>query len=201
MQKKASKPSGKGTNQLPAGVRAHKFTRTRDFGLVSKAALDTGGSLQFTLDQVPSYAELTTLYDAYSIDRVEVTFVWFAPYVGATAGAAQMPVMVITPDYDDANPVTTVNEIGEYGQARVVPFTTAKNSHTISVVPRAAKQMFRGVTSGYSWAEKSAVIDAGNIDVPHYGLKWFTQHYNSTYHPDSLIKIYVKFHLTGYAVR
>lgn len=201
MRKNASKSSGKGTNQLPTGVRAHKFTRTRDFGVIAKSALDTGGSLQFTLDQVPSYAELTTLYDAYSIDKVEVTFVWFSPFTGAATGAAQMPIMMVTPDFDDANPVTTVGEIGEYGQARVVPFNLARNSHTVTIAPRAAKQVYRGVTSGFSWAEKSAIIDAGNVDVPHYGLKWFTQFYNSTYTPDSLIRIYIKFHITGYAVR
>ncbi len=184
-------------NQLPPGVVAHRLVRLRDFGSISSAALDQGGSLQFTLDQVPGYAELTNMYDAYSIDKVEVTFVW-------TKGnaAVDFPCMVVTQDYDDATAPATVGEVGEYNSSRLLTFTPAMNKQVVTVEPRCAQTVFRtGVTSAYSWGTKSQIIDAANADCPHYGLKWFLVNYNTTYQPTSIMKVYLRFHLTAYATR
>jgi hypothetical protein len=197
-----SKAMSTGRAGLPPGVRVHKFTRTRDFGTVAKAALDTGGSLQFSLDQVPGYTEFTNLYDAYSIDSVDITFVWWQPYSGVTSGAAQSPCMIITPDYDDAATPATFDEVGEFSTASLHPMSLAKNSFTITVKPRVATSLFRaGVTSGYGWGGQSQVIDCGTADVPHYGLKWFTMFHSNTYTPDSSIRMIIRYNLSCYASR
>lgn len=189
-------------SNLPPGVKKHKFTRIRDFGSVAKAALDVGGSLQFTLDQIPGYLEFNNLYDAYSIDSVDVTFVWWQPYTGASASAAQCPTMIVTRDYDDAGTPATFAEVGEYSDATLHPFSLAKNSFTMTVKPRVSRTVYRtGVTSGYGWGSQSEIIDAASVDVPHYGLKWFTTAYSNTYTPDSNIRVYIKYHVTGYASR
>lgn len=187
---------------LPPGVKRTKLVRTRDFGIVNKVALDTGGSLQFTLDQVPGQAEITALYDAYSIDKVEIHFVWSQPTQGAAPGASVAPLMLCTRDYDDALPPVTYDTVGEYADASLLVFGLANNHHVVTVQPRVAKTLFRtGVTSAYGWGAQSEIIDAANIDVPHYGLKWFTRYYNSTGQPDSFINIHIKYYLSGYAQR
>jgi hypothetical protein len=158
--------------------------------------------ISFSLNQVPEFAELTALYDAYSIDKVEITFVWAKPYTGPAAGDARTPTMLITRDYDDANAPVTFDEVGAYSDSRLVPLSIARPTYTIPVEPRTAKALFRsGVSSAYGWGEKSAVIDAANADVPHFGLKLWTTDYNSTETPNSFIKIFIKFHITGYATR
>lgn len=187
---------------LPPGVRVHAFSRTVDFGIVPKAALDTGSSLRFSLDQIPGYTEFTNLYDAYSIDSVDVTFVWWQPYSGASTGTAQAPCMIITPDYDDASAPATFAEVGEYSTAVIKPFSLAKTHYTMTVKPRVSNQVYKSaVASGYSWGSQSTIIDAGDANVPHFGLKMFTSFYSNTYTPDSGIRIYIKYNLSGYAQR
>lgn len=198
----SSSAMSKSASALPPGVRRHKFTRTRDFGTIAKSALDAGGSLQFTLDQVPGYAELTALYDAYSIDSVDVTFVWYQAFTGPGVAFAQSPVMIVTRDYDDANAPATFADVGEYSDATLHPFSVANNKFTVNVKPRVAKQLYRaGVSSGFSWGGQSEIVDAGTVDVPHYGLKWFTDFYSTTYTPDMNIRVFIKYHITGYAAR
>lgn len=188
------------SSRLPPGVKAHKFTRLRDFGAVPKSALDSGYALQFTLDQLPNYAEIQAMYDAYSIDKVEVTWHWYQPYVGPTSAEAQAPCIVCTPDYDDALTPTTLSEVSEYSTSRMFPFSTSANSHSITVYPRVAKTLYRtGISSGYAWGDKSTMIDAIYADAPHYGLKWFTSCYSTTYTPASAIRIYIKYYMTGYS--
>lgn len=190
----------KNTSKLPPGVKAHKFTRIRDHGTVIKFAADTGTGLQFTLDQIPGFGDITTAYDAYSIDKVDVTFVWNCPYSGALSANAQFPNMVVARDYDDVLAPVTFAEVGEYSDSQLLAFNMSKSRHTITVVPRVAKTYYKaGVSSGYGWGDASAVLDSANIDIPHYGLKWYTNYYSTTYTPQSEIRVYIKYYLTGYA--
>lgn len=200
--KNAKRGTPSGSKDLPPGTRIAKITRIRDFGSVSNVALDAGGSLQFTLDQVPGHPEITAMYDGYSIDQVDVTFTWVAPFSSTTSASAVAPIMMLATDYDDALPPTTSDQVGEFSTARLRPFSVANNTFTVSVKPRVAMQLFRsGVTSAYGWGKSSQIVDAANIDVPHYGLKWFTKYYNTGINPSANINIHLKFHLTLYASR
>jgi hypothetical protein len=172
------------------------------YGLVPKAAVDRGGGLEFRVDQLPGSAEFSQLYDAYSIDKVEVSFVWYQPFAGAAPGAARAPVMYITRDYDDGNIPTTLGEVLEFGDCKLKAFSLVNNVHTVVVEPRSAVSTYRaGVTSGFTWGSKSAIIDAGSLDVSHYGLRYWTTAHNTTDTPDSQILIVMKYHLSGYASR
>lgn len=190
------------TDQLPPGVKRHTFTRIVDFGFAPKGAVDLGGALQFNMNQLPGVAELTNTYDAYSIDKVDVTFQWVQPFASSTAANAHTPVMIVTRDYDDAEPPLSFGETCEYADAKLCPYSLHKPTYTISVEPRVATTVFRsGVTSGYSWGRKGQIIDFGNPDVPHYGLKYWNQFHNSTSFPATAIRVYGVVHFSCYAAR
>lgn len=181
---------------IPDGYKIHKFSRIRANGGITLAAVDVGRSLSFAFNLLPDFGEFTTLYDAYSIDKIEVTWV----LVNNTA--EEYPVLLVAPDYDDATAPATISDVTTHELCRIVPFSASKRSHTETIVPRFAATAFRtGVTSAYTWGPVGTLLDMATTDTPYYGLKYWLDNYNSVDTPNAAFRVYYTFHVRCAGVR
>lgn len=148
----------------------YKFARCERANLdLYQNVLYTYGSKYFTLDQTYGYADFTALFDQYRIDEIEATFTYSrnSSEQGPSANP-DLPIMLITPDFDDVNTVT-YDEILQYG---TVQTKRLDQPFTIRFKPRLAKGAYAaGVFSSFT-SEKPCFIDLSSPSVQHYGLKW-----------------------------
>lgn len=181
---------------LPSGYRAHSYVRFRDNGGIALIAADNGVGWNFTFNQIADYTDFTSLYDGYTIDKVEMRFVLFNNV------AEKYPVLLLAPDYDDsAAPVGETDLLAMEG-CRVLPFSPDKREHSIVVKPRISQTLFRtGVTSAYGWGKERQIIDMANVDTPHYGVRSWIVNYNSTDTPGAVIRVFLKYHFSGIGQR
>jgi len=189
---------------MPPGVTSMKFVRTYAGGVLSRTANDKGYSYQFNLGLVPDVGSLLSVFDAYSIDYVDVSFTYTADTPAISNTASQWPLMAYAIDYDDDNVPGTYQSVLQSNLHKLHFFSEAnKRTVVVRVKPRAAAVVARGsiATLGTGWAPGSQIIDAAYPDVPHYGLKAFVLNYNSTTYPNSQIHVHSTIHLTMYAAK
>lgn len=176
--------------KLPPGYSAQTFIRVRDNGQLAPTAVDGGLGWSFKLNDVPDYAEFTSLYDAYVLDKVELT------YILENNTPGQYPVLFWAPDYDDASTPLTVDTVTTHQNVKMHAFSENARSVTMTVRPRTLGQTYRaGVTSGYNWQPEGTLIDMANTDVPYYGIKAWMSHNNFTDNPYARVRSVIKYHL------
>lgn len=181
---------------LPDGYKIHGFSRIRSNGGIAPAAVDVGRSFSFAFNQLPDFAEFTTLYDAYSIDKVEVTWVLI------NNDNNEYPILLVAPDFDDATAPATVNEVTTSELCTVVPFSATKRAHTMVIKPRFAATAFRtGVTSAYTWGAPGTLLDMAVTDTPYYGCKYWLENFNSVDTPLAAFRVYFTYHVRVAGVR
>jgi len=181
---------------LPPGYRAHSFVRTRDNFDIGLLPVDQGIGWEFALDQVPDVAEFTNLFDAFCIDKVDITFAL------RDNQADKFPILVLAPDYDDASAPLTEDAVLTAENCEIVPFSAVKRHHTVTLTPRVAVATYRpGISTGYSWGKSSTVVDMGATNTPHYGLKTWLLNYNSTNTPGATIRVFMRIHFRCIGVR
>lgn len=158
-------------------------------------------AIDFSLQAIPNYAELTALYDEYQIAKVDVEFIPRAAPLSqaistATTGNANQlfgtcqPFLTVI-DYDDSSVPTTRNELLQYGTCKVM----APNKYfKRSIVPKIAVQTYKtSLTTGYA-AKAKQWLDCADDTVPHFGLKWcWDQDANAV--STILYDIYVTYHM------
>lgn len=181
---------------IPDGYKVHAFSRIRANGGILMGALDLGRSFAFNFAQLPDFGEFANLYDAYSIDKVELTWVL------VNNDNNEYPVLIAAPDYDDATVPATVNEVVTHEQCIVVPFSATKRSHTMVIKPRFSATAYRtGVTSAYTWGTPGTLLDIATTDTPYYGIKYWLDNYNTADTPTAQMRVYIKYHVRCAGVR
>lgn len=174
---------------LPQGYRAHSYVRHRDNGGIVAAVVDLGSGWSFSMNQIPDFSEFTTLYDAYTIDKVTMKFVLF------NNTAEKYPTLLLAPDYDDAASPAAEADLLTMEGCKVLPFTPTKREHTITVHPRVAQTLFRtGVTSSYGWGKSGQIVDIATTDTPHYGVRHWLVNYNTTDTPGAVVRVFITYH-------
>lgn len=107
------------------GQKLFLFKRFCDYGeLTISNATNTYASYNFSLVDLPSYTEFTSLYDMYKINAVKLTFL---PQVtnSISSGAVNNPnassrfFSVI--DYNDGSAPTSIDELRQYHSCRMTP--------------------------------------------------------------------------------
>lgn len=181
--------------KLVRGLRAYRsghiqhFVRTVDYGSsVITSALPWNQS--FRLNDLPNYTEFTSLFDAYTIRGVKVTF--FPNQVDSEIGGAggSVPRITCVKDYDDGTNLTAESDALQYTGCKVWEMNRVKS---IYIRPLAAQVVWNGgVASGYSQARRNTWIDANNPGVIFYGLKGTA----STFPANYQITIYAKFYIS-----
>lgn len=175
---------------------------------IANGANSNYNGINFKLNEIPNYTELTSLYDEYRIDKVTVELIPRAsqlttPAAAPAAGNVNQTFSNIQPmltviDFDDSTPPGSRADLLQYSTLKVSRYG---EKITRTFVPHVATPVYRtGVSSGYGSKGKQW-IDCANDDVPHYGLKWaFNQ--DSAAGADTVVyDIFVTFNLTMRGVR
>lgn len=133
----------------------------------------------FALDKLINYTELTSLYDQYKINFVEIYMMWSPDYLPvATSTTATERANLIPPslkifhiaDFDDSNALTK-DEFKERSKTRLT-LLKPQQRKKIVVKPAVLSQMYETLTStGYApkWNVK---LDSSDPSVPHYSYKF-----------------------------
>jgi len=142
------------------------FERSLSAGTITTSASSpVFGSLRFSLDQLPAYAEFTNLFDAYRIIQVTVTFI---PTMGMPNGTTSSSLYTVI-DYDDDANLTSLNDALQYpSMQQSLPGSIIER--TLS--PSAASAAFSGVFTSFARMPKSTWVDATSPGVRYYGLKY-----------------------------
>jgi len=156
----------------------HSFVRTYDYGTLTVGAADQGYGFDFTLQSLPAFADFTGLYDAYCIDRVEVTWELSTVGTGATQSSSIMPIVLAWPDYDNVTP-PSLSATQQIAQLERLQLSEARPSFRRAIIPRltlgtAGAVANIGVTSSpHQW------VDMAYPNVNHYGVKFFIKNLNT----------------------
>jgi hypothetical protein len=152
---------------VPSQIMRFVKRATPSVFAASASATQTGAFL-FTLDSVNGYAEITTLFDEYMIEFVEVIIrPMYNNLPVSSPGTGNSYTQLYTCiDYDDAA-VVTLNAIQEYGTCRITrPTQTVKRS----LRPKFSIGAYSGAFTSY--ALKRGFIDCNSPSVQHYAVKY-----------------------------
>lgn len=134
-------------------------------------------SIQFNMNDIPSPADFTTLYDQYKLCGAKITIKMIsspdAAYDSSGASANTRtnfyPTLWYTRDYDD-NGLLLLSDIRQYKSVKHVVLRPNKEI-SIYTKPRLLRQLFATTTgAGYEIAMPK-YIDLANLALPHYGFK------------------------------
>lgn len=170
--------------QLAAAKKIHNFARTYAYGIETTDGINPLLSAWgLDLNDVPGYAELTALYDFYTIKRIKMT--WF-PYqtesVSTTSlnNAQNVPIFYAV-DLNDQSAPGSVNEVLEY--------QNCKTSQTYRGFSCYWAPSFTDATS----AERKGWISTGAPSQKWYGLKVAIPPTGSAVKFYVTVKIYMQF--------
>lgn len=151
-------------------LNLHHFKRTFTLSPVGSSNVSpVFAGYSFNLTQLPNFAEFTSLFDAYRINKIVVKFVpnHNSSDVGALGQA--IPNFHSVLDYNDATAPLTLNQMYEYANwkmsrgiaihKRIWRPTTLDSVDTGAGAVSSANPQWR------QW------INTGNANVNHYGLK------------------------------
>lgn len=173
-KKKKDQTSATGDIKVPRKLyeqlnKTYRFKRRGPATTISQvAAADTLGALQFTLSVVNGYTELTTLFDAYRVDYVEVQFkpVYNMAAVSAVANII-MPQLYTVIDLDDATTPASLGAMNERATLKTVNFD---KQVTRAFPPKHAKALYSGTFASYGMAD--GWIDCNSPTVQYYGIQY-----------------------------
>lgn len=150
--------------------------------VTSPYALTTGYlgmGMQFALTDLPNFAEFTTLFDQFRINKIVLKFIWAGTGLSgieATNNVMFGPSFIYTPDRDDsvapASSQAGANTIREYARSKEYYFGQQnKRVCTVVIKPSIlASNYLTAVTTGYT-IKYNQWVDMANAALPHYGLK------------------------------
>lgn len=135
-------------------------------------------SLQFCLDHMSQFTDLTDLADRYKILGVDIKFQYNSDSITGVSTTSQtqpnmVPSVVWIQDYDDNVPLTPASLNAKMGIKRKALNNGA--FHSIKVRPRVAAPVFQGVLTAYSVPTKAQWINSSFPSVPHYGIKGYIE--------------------------
>lgn len=122
-------------------------------------------SMQFTLDQLLNYTDITSIADQYKIKAVYVR-VWFNSNFASVGGLNSMPYLQYINDHDDSS-VPTVLTLREKMGVRMRTFRNG-GFITMKVIPKAA--VAQSGSSGASLVTKGWT-NSTYPNILHYGIK------------------------------
>lgn len=163
-------------------LNTHRFTRyaATQTITVARATAGQGGCYKFQFNELVNSSEFSNLFDRYMITGVLVKFqlinnpnsdIYPNVTPAANATSSFYPKIWLHTDYDDDSTPTKDDLKQVVGVKEFVlrPNTEVK----YFVKPAILAQTYRtAVTTGYAPKWKTW-IDMANLDVPHYGLKYF----------------------------
>jgi len=155
-----------------ANVGLLHLKRTAFVGEIVASAAQTFGSFTFSLDDLPNWAEFTSLFQMYRINCVVLKLV--PGFSDAAAGqTTRLPTIHMANDYLTLAPWSNANEAFQY---QGLVSRRADRMLTWKVTPRALIDAYTGGVSGASIMPKAKQwisTSTGGEQVQHYGVKYF----------------------------
>lgn len=143
------------------------------FSFQQNVVLTEFGDQTVTSTAIAAATELTTLFDQWRLDKVDMQCFYTSTEVDGAAGSpTPMPTMYIVNDYDDSNVQAGVTNLAEYAQARTVQFNPVVNGikHTLyKPGTRLNALVAGGTTRGVS--VRSPWCDCSTPDIVHFAIK------------------------------
>lgn len=153
---------------------------------------------------MPGYTELSSLFDQWRIDRVDMQAIFSSTnhnLVSSASSTISMPVIRVVSDYDDTDVSSSTNLL-EYPQVRTIQLGNMQAKGIRHTIFRPAIQMDAEGLSGTvsSVQKRSPWVDCGEPQITHAGIKVAYADFGSTapdYSPDVLVGV-VKFQFKVY---
>lgn len=135
-------------------------------------------TMQFSLDQLAQYTDITNFCDRFKITGVSCKFQFNSDSITGYSTSTQnqpniVPSVVWIQDYDDANTLTVAEVNAKMGVKRKALNNGA--FHSISVKPKVATSTFNGLSTAYAVPTKSQWVNSAYPSVPHYGIKGYIE--------------------------
>ncbi len=142
----------------------HTFQRKYVYGTITASvSVDQAGAIYFTLSALPNATEFTALFDEYRFLQTQVEF------LSLTTGPYISPLTTVI-DYDDANAVSSLNELLEYETSS----TTSSGANQVRVLrPRASMGVYGGAFTNFAAAPFSTWFDCASATTQFYGVKYY----------------------------
>jgi len=134
--------------------------------LTTSATIPTFASQAFAISQLDQVTSLSSVFDQYKIDEIEV---WIAP-AGITTGT-NLGLLTSVVDYDDVGTLSTVAQALDYTNALT---TTGFQGHYRRWKPHVATAAYSGAFTSFA-NEVSPWLDFASPGVQHFGLKLAAQ--------------------------
>lgn len=153
--------------------QVHYFSRKAYLTTIVSANLNvpTLTSLSFKLNDIPSVADYTALFDQYKLSFVKLNFKLTVDPSAQTAVNAFYPTMYYCPDYDDITVPGSLNELREHGRCRQVVLRPNRYT-TVKMKPAVLTEVLRNTGTTTLSPKWRQWIDMAHPDTLHYGLKY-----------------------------
>lgn len=159
-----------------APIVTQNATTTLNISNISAGLLPStyqfGGSIQFRLNAVADYADLTQLFDRYKITGVKVKMLYQQNIADAQSVGA-LPVMWFAQDFDDSVVPTSSTDVQvkQYAKTRIL---NGNREFSVFIRPRLSKVLAADALAGAgASSERPCFVDCAYPQVPHYGLKFW----------------------------
>lgn len=153
--------------------KGHTFVRSTTVQNLTKGAVDTGYNFTFTLSLLPSVTELSTLFDQYRVDWLELNFLW-----QNTTAAVQFPTMYIAQDWDGvASAPTVYTTLFQYDGMKVIAFDATHRIFSMRIMRPAINLSTAAALNAK--VTRGAWLDLADQTENFYGPVAFVGQFNS----------------------
>jgi len=161
--------------------KTYSFVRSTTSTYLTKATADIGFIFNFTLSMLPNVTELSTLFDQYRVDWLELNFLW-----QNTSLAAQFPTMYIAQDWDGvASAPANYQTVFQYDGMKVVAFDATHRIFSMRIMRPALN--LSTATSSNAMVKRGAFVDLADQSEPFYGPIAFIGQFNNTANSGEII--------------
>jgi len=174
------------------------------FGIAFGFCLDSVqvGSGSASPHVIPNtYTDLTTLYDQYRIDKIQIKFIWMNN-ANSTGTNYVSPLLQVATDYDDIVAPTNNTTLTQFSNFKLWPLgNKSQSQYTHSFTPKVSEATTTvnvGGTTG-TVLRGPSFINTETPDVTHTGFKVYwdvPSDYQSNAISDGNIQIDIKYFLT-----
>lgn len=136
----------------------------------SDATPDFGTGLTFRLTDLPSYTEMTNLFDRFTIKKID--YRWYVEQDPNVQTTKKFPIVSWAHSFTTASSPSALSDIQQYPSYRKVMFNEDKPMTKLySIRPASLGVAYvSGVASSYK-AQWGAFLDTADHGAQHYGLK------------------------------
>jgi len=186
----------KRTRYSKRGQKLYLYKRFVGLGTISVSnSIPTYGSYDFSLNDLPNYSELQSLYDMYKINCVKLTFlpqqtqsISIGSINNPNASARFFSVI----DYNDNGTPTSVNELRQYQSCK---FTSILRPHKRVIFKPRIQDNGQTYSPGSPWVNTSAA------DQNYFGLKYAIEAMESTTTTSMEYTVEAKYYLSFKCVK